>query len=94
MSQNPFHQCISKKYCYDRERQLLHDLIYMWSIKAKQKTPAHRYGEEIGGCQRWGVRMGKMAEGNEKVQTCSYKISYEDIIYNMVTIVNNTVLQI
>ena len=37
--------------------------------------------------QRWG--MGKMADGDQKVQTSSYKISYEDVMYSMLTIVNN-----
>lgn len=30
--------------------------------KQKQKT-AHRYTEQIGGCQRWGFRMGKKVKG-------------------------------
>ena len=29
----------------------------MWNLKNKQNQ-AHRYGEQIGGCQRWGVGEG------------------------------------
>ena len=47
--------------CYDRERQILYDLIYMWNLKTKTKL-GHRYGEQIGGCQKWGWRMGKMTK--------------------------------
>ena len=28
--------------------------MYMWNLKNKQDQ-AHRYGEQIGGCQRWGT---------------------------------------
>ena len=39
--------------------------------------------------QGWGL--GKMGEGRQKVQTCSYKIkSRESVMYTMATIVNNT----
>ena len=36
--------------------------------------------------------VGEMGEGGQKVQTSSYKISHEDIMYSIVNIVNNTVL--
>jgi len=35
--------------------------------------------------------MGEMSEGSQKVQTSSYKISHEDVIYSMVTKANNIV---
>ena len=38
--------------------------------------------------------VGEMGEGGQKVQTSSYKISHEDIVYRMVTIVINTVLYV
>ena len=31
----------------DRERQILHDLAYMWNLKEKK---AHRHRKQIGGC--------------------------------------------
>ena len=66
----------------------------MWNLKEKQKQ-VHRYREQIGGCQRWTFgRGGEMGKGDQKVQTSSYKISHEDAMYSMVTIVNNTVLHI
>ena len=47
--------------------------------------------EQIGGCQGQGVE--KAGEGSQNVQTSTYKqICPEDVIYNMVTIINNTVL--
>ena len=41
-----------------------------------KKTP--KLIEEISGCQRWQVN--KMGEGDQKTQTCSYKISPRDVI--------------
>ena len=42
-----------------------------------------------------GLGVGKMGEGSQKVQTSSYKVNKSwDVIYSMVTIVNNTVLYI
>ena len=70
---------------------ILYDLTYMWNLNKNQKHQAHRYREQIGGCQRQGVGVGEMGEGRQKVQTFSYKISHGDVIYSMVTIVNNTV---
>lgn len=34
-----------------------------------------KYRERIGGCQRQGVRVGEMGEGDQKVQTFGYKIN-------------------
>ena len=34
----------------------------------------------------------KLDEGDQKVQSFSFKISHRDIMYSMVTIVNNTIL--
>ena len=56
----------------------------------KTKQQAHRYREkEVD----WGL--GKMGEGDQKVQTSSYKIkkiSNGDVMYSMMT--NNTLLHI
>ena len=38
--------------------------------------------------------VGKMGEGDQKIQISSYKVDAEDEMENMVTIVNNTVLRI
>ena len=51
-------------------------------------TMLKRSGERQG----WGI--GEMGEGGQKVQNSSYKISSEDIMYSMPTIVNNTGLYI
>ena len=66
----------------DREKQKPHRLIYTWNLN-KMKHQAHRYREQIGGCQR--QRVGKMDEGGWKVQTSNYKINLGDIMYSMVT---------
>ena len=45
----------------------------MWNLKHKTTHQAHRCREQIGGCQRWGVREGRIGEGGQNVQTSSYK---------------------
>ena len=40
-----------------------------------------------------GLGVGEMGEGGQRVQTSSYKC-HGDVMYSMVTIVNNTVLYI
>ena len=63
----------------------------MWNLR-KQKSPqTHRCREQVGGCQSKGV--GEKGEGGQKVQNSSCKIN-KSWGYIMVTIVNNTVLQI
>lgn len=37
------------------------------------------------------LRVGEMDEWGQKAHTFSYKINHEDVMYNMVTIVNNTI---
>ena len=47
----------------------------------------------MGGYQgERGWEVGKMDEGSQKVQTLSYKMSREDVIYSIVTIINNSML--
>ena len=53
----------------DRERQIFH--LY---VECKTKSQTHRYREQIGGCQRWGVA-DEMGESGQKIQTSSYKIN-------------------
>ena len=63
----------------------------VWSylnVEFKNKNQAHRYRDQIDGCQRWGSGVGKIGEGGQKVQAFSYKISHGDGKYSMVTIVN------
>ena len=38
--------------------------------------------------------MGKMGERDQQVQISSYKINHDDIMYSMMTIVDNAVLNI
>ena len=40
------------------------------------------------------MMVGEMGEGGQKVQTSSYKIRHRNVLYNMATIVINTVLHI
>lgn len=45
----------------------------MGSKNKNKKTP--KLIEQISGCQWWGWEVNKMGEGDQKTQTCSYKIS-------------------
>ena len=54
------------------ENKMLYDLTYMWTLYNKQNQ-AHRYREQIGGCQRWGVGVGEMGEGGQKVHSPDIK---------------------
>lgn len=55
----------------------------------------HRYRKQISGCQDWGLWVGKMGESSQKLKTFNCKINKSwDVVYSMVTIVNNMVLHI
>ena len=54
---------------------------YMWNLKKKFKNWTNKtrqkwtHREQGGGCQRWvGGGMGKIGEGDQEVQSSSYKI--------------------
>ena len=68
----------------------------MLNLKKKKKELKQKElkGTKIDGYQGlWvGQKVGKTGEGGQKVKTSSYKIRHEDIMYSMVTVVNNTVL--
>ena len=49
---------------------------------------------QIGDFQSQGYGMGKMGERDQQVQISSYKINHDDIMYSMMTIVDNAVLNI
>ena len=42
-------------------------------MESKTKNLAHRYIEQIGGCQRQGMEGGQSEWGSQKAQTLSYK---------------------
>lgn len=63
-------------------------------MKFRNKNPDYGYREQIAGCQRQGQGVGKIGEGGQKVQSSNYKISPGDVMYSMVTLVNNNVLYI
>ena len=54
-----------------RERQMPFALIYTWNLN--KTTWAHRHRENIGGCQRQGLGIGKLSEGSQKVWTLVVK---------------------
>ena len=65
-------------------------------LKNNDKNQTHRYREQIGGCQRWGT--GEWAKWvkevtKRKLPVIKYTV-HGDAIYNMMTIVNNTILYI
>ena len=83
--------CQSEKDKY----QILHDLTYSGILKTETKAKNWTHREEIAGCQIW--RFGeKWWNGwrGLKVQTSSYKISTGNVMYSMITTVNNTLLYI
>lgn len=47
------------------------DLTYMESKKLNKTKLRGR--EQSGGCQRWGLRVSKVGEGDQKVQNSNYK---------------------
>ena len=53
----------------ERERQILYHLTYMWNLRKR----TDRCREQIGGCQRQEVGVGKIGEGGQKVQTSVIK---------------------
>ena len=65
----------------DRKRQVLYNLSYIWNLKQTNKQTNYKqtknwfqsYTEQFGGCQRLGVKVDKVGEGDWKVQTSSYK---------------------
>ena len=44
-------------------------------VVSKQINKLVDIGEQTGGCRRQGVRVDEMGEGNQKIQTSSYKIN-------------------
>ena len=49
--------------------------VNYFSIKLEKKKKAHRYRKQIFSCYTWRCGgVGQMGEGNQKVQTSSYKI--------------------
>ena len=64
----------------------------MESKETKQKNQTPTKGNQICGFQRKGDK--ELEEGGQKVKTSSYKLSHRDVMYSMVTIINNTTLYI
>ena len=82
----------------DRERQILYDQFIQNIKQYKNKTNPNLQIQGTDGqlpeAESKGVEVGEMGKGCEKVQISTYKISHGDVIYSMVTIVNNTVVHI
>ena len=45
--------------------------MHMWNLKKK----THKNREQIGGFQKWEMKMGKMGKCGQNVQTSSCKIN-------------------
>ena len=58
-----------------RNRQIPYDISHLYEKFKKKKRKSHRYREQTGGCQRQGWVLGKMGEGNQKLQTSSYTVN-------------------
>ena len=61
----------------------------MWNLKVSKFIDTEN---QLVVARGSGCSLGKMGEGGQEVQTSIYKISHGDIMYRMLTIVNNTVL--
>ena len=76
----------------EKDKQQMNDLIYIWNLK-KKKT--HRYREHW-----WLPQMGKGLKGGQnglrksKGTNFELKISCEDVMYSIVTVINNSILHI
>ena len=74
----------------EKDKQQMNDLIYIWNLK---KT--HRYREHW-----WLPQMGKGLKGGQnglrksKGTNFELKISREDVMYSIVTVINNSILHI
>ena len=55
--------------------QILYDLTYKWNLAPPPQNPGSQRYKETGGCQRRQGGVGGMGEGDQKVQTSSYKVS-------------------
>lgn len=67
-----------------------------WNVKSYRRKANPPWSSRSPGWYRlwWPRQKNWLSEGNQKVQTSSYKVSHGDIIYSTVTGVNNTVLHI
>ena len=71
----------------EREGQILYDPTCVWNIK----TQTNLYAENRLVVTRGkGWRIDKISEGGQKIPTSHYKRSCDDIMYNIVTTVNNS----
>ena len=62
----------------------------MWNLKNKAKERIKQNSDTENRMVVAGrERVGMMDEGGQEVQTSSYKISHEDVMYSMITTVNN-----
>ena len=65
------------------------DKYHMIALQAEAKNK--KLSSQAQRTERWGVGGCEMGEDGQKVQTSGYKCQ-QDVIYTMVTIINNTPL--
>lgn len=58
----------------DRERQILHGIIYMWNLK-NQKSQAHKKQRVSRMVVPKGWAVGEMRDIGQKVQTFNYNMN-------------------
>ena len=78
--------------CYNQRSWVDFSVIIDWNILSCLRSISIK--EQIDGCYRQGVSVGKTVEGTQQVQISSYKINHGDVTYRIVIIVNNIVLHI
>ena len=76
----------------EKDKQQMNDLIYIWNLKKKK---IHIYREHW-----WLPQVGKGLKGGQnglrksKGTNFELKISREDVMYSIVTVINNSILHI
>lgn len=64
------------------------------ALRGSSELTALRKTKISGWLTEWSVIVGKMGEGGQKAYISSYKINHGDVMYSMVTLVNNTIFRI
>ena len=58
-----------------RKTNTIYVVYVVLNVVSKQINKLADTGEQTGGCRRQGVRVDEMGEGNQKIQTSSFKIN-------------------
>ena len=93
------HRWTLKALCNVKLSQTMKDIYCITSLtyiesknkQRKKQNQAHRYGEQIGCCQRWAGGWAKWVKGVKRYSCPVIKLTV-DIMYSMMAVANSTVL--